>query len=173
MWELDCEEGWALKNWCFQFFQKKFFSTLKSPIYSKKNKPINPKGNQPRMIIGRTGAEAGAPILWPPDAKSRLIGKDPDAGKDWGLEEKGTTEDEMVGWHHGHNGHGFGWTPGVCDGQGGLACCNSWCRKDWARLSDWTELKRVEKLKLIYKSNNEKWLKELKKQLKSMFLKIT
>ena len=100
---------------------------------------------------GGTDVEAETPILWPPDAESWLIWKDPDAGKDWGQEEKGMTEDEMVGWHHRLNGHGFGWTPGVGDGQGGLACCSSWGHKEsdttehlnWTeqtRLSDWTEL---------------------------------
>ena len=93
------------------------------------------KGNQSWVFIGRTDVEAETPILWPPDAKSWLIGKDPDAGKDWGQEENGTTEDEMVGWHHWLNGHGFGWTPGVGDGQGGLAWCGSWGRKE----SDTTE----------------------------------
>ena len=88
--------------------------------------------------------EAETPILWPPDAKSWLIWKDPDAGKARGQEEKGTTDDEMVGWHHWLNGHGFGWTPGVGDGQGGLVCCGSWGRKEWTRLSDWTELNWTE-----------------------------
>ena len=87
------------------------------------------------MFIGRTDFEAETPVLWPPNAKSCLIGKDPDAGRDWGQEEKGTTQDEMVGWHHRLNGHGFGWTPGVGDGQGGLACWGSWVRKE----SDMTE----------------------------------
>ena len=96
---------------------------------------VNLKGNQPWIFIGRTDAEAEAPILWPPDVKSWFIGKDPDAGKDWGQEEQGTTEDEMVGWHHWPDGHGFGWTPGVGDGQGCLACCGSWGRKE----SDMTE----------------------------------
>ena len=91
------------------------------------------------MFIGRTDVEVETPVLWPPDAKSWLIWKDPDAGKDWGQEEKGMTEDEMVGWHHRLNGHGFGWTPGVGDGQGGLACCSG-VAKSRTRLSDWTEL---------------------------------
>ena len=94
------------------------------------------------MFIGRTGVEAETPILWPPDTKRWLIGKDPDAGEDWGQAEKGTTEDEMVGWHHWLNGHEFGWTPGVGDGQGGLACCGSWGRKelDMTERLNWTEL---------------------------------
>ena len=89
------------------------------------------------------------PVLWPPHAKSWLIGKDSDAGKDWGQEEKGTTEDEMVGWHHRLNGHGFGWTPGVGDRQGGLAYCGSWVAKSWTWLSDWTELNIIFKGHLI------------------------
>ena len=103
------------------------------------------KGNQPWAFKGRTDAEAEAPILWPPDVKIWLIGKDPDAGKDWGQEEKGTTDVEMVGWHHRLDGHGFGWTLGVGDGQGGLACCNSWSRKksDMTEAPSWTELMHI------------------------------
>ena len=102
----------------------------------------SPKGNQPWIFIGRTDAEAETPI-WPPDVKSWLIWKDSDAGKDWRQKEKGTTEDEMVGWHHWHNGHGFGWTQGVADGQGGLACCGSWGPKEsdtteWLTELNWT-----------------------------------
>ena len=100
----------------------------------------NPKGNQSWVFIGRTDVEAETPIFWPPDAKSWLIWKDPDFGKDWRQEEKGMTEDEMVGWHHRLNGHGFGWTLGVGDGQGGLVCCGSWVSKNWTQLSNWTEL---------------------------------
>ena len=92
-------------------------------------------GDQPWVFIGKTDVEAETPVLWPPDAKSWLIGKDPDAGKDWGQEEKGTTENEMIGWHHQLNGDEFGWTPGVGHGQGGLTCCGSWGRKE----SDTTE----------------------------------
>ena len=110
-----------------------FEKTLESPLGYKEIKPVNPKGNQPCIFIARTDAEA--PILWSPDARCQLIGKDPDAGKDRRQEEKGTTEDEMVGWHHRLNGHGFGWTPGVGDGQGGLVCCGPRCRKE----SDTTE----------------------------------
>ena len=97
MWELDHKEGWALKNWCFLIVVLE--KTLESLLHSK-IKPVIPKGNQRQIFIGRTDAEAKAPILWPLDAKNQLIGKDPDAGKDWGQEEKGTTEDEMVWWHH-------------------------------------------------------------------------
>ena len=119
MWELDNKEGWALKNWCFWtvVLQK----TLDSPLDCKEIKPVNPKGNQSWIFIGRTDAEAEAPILWPPDMKNRIIGKDPDAGKDWRQEEKGTTEDEMVGWHHWLNGYEFEQAPGDGEGQG------NWC----------------------------------------------
>ena len=130
-----------MKNWCF--WTVVLEKTLESPLECKKIQPVHPKGNQSWIFIGRTDAEAETPIFWPPDAKSRLIGKDPDAGKDWGQEEEETTEDEMVGWHHRLNGHGFGWTLGVGDGQGGLACCGSWGRKesDTTEWLNWTELK--------------------------------
>ena len=105
MWELDYKESWVPKNWCFGTVMLE--KTLESPLDCKDIKPLNPKGNQSWTFIGRTDAEAEAPILWPPDAKNWLIGKDPDAGKDWGREEKGTAEDEMVGWHHRLNGHEF------------------------------------------------------------------
>ena len=123
MWELDHKEGWALKNWCFWSVVLK--KTLVSPLDSKEIKSVNFKGNQSWIFIGRTDVEAETPILWPPDAKSWLIGKDPDAGKDWRW-EKGMTEDEMVGWHCRLDGHEFECTPGVDEGQGGLACCDSW-----------------------------------------------
>ena len=102
---------------------------------------FRPKGDQSWVFIGGTDVEAETPILWPPDAESWLIWKDPDAGKDWGQEEKGTAEDEVVGWHQRHNGHGFGWTPGAGDGQGGLAYCSSWGRKesDTTERLNWTE----------------------------------
>ena len=133
MWELDCEESWVLKNWCF--WTVVLEKTLESPLDCKEIQPVHPKGDQSWIFIGRTDVEAETPILWPPDAKSWLIGKDPDAGRDWGQEEKGTTEDEMAGWHHQLNGREIEWTPGVGDGQGGLACCNSWGHKE----SDMTE----------------------------------
>ena len=107
--------------------------------------PVHPKGDQSWVFIGRTDVETETPILWPPHVKSWLIGKDPDAGRDWGQKEKGMTEDEMAGWHHQLNGHGFGWIPGVGDGQGGLACCNSWGLKesDTTERLNWTELKAI------------------------------
>ena len=115
--------------------------TLESPSDCKEIKPVNLKGNQSWIFIGRTDAEAEAPILWPPDAKNRLIGKDPDAGKDWRQEKKGTTEDEIVGWHHQFNGHEFEQAPGVGDRQGSLACCSPWGRKqpDTTERLNWTE----------------------------------
>ena len=126
MWELYHKEGWVPKNWCFQIVMLE--ETLESPLDCKEIKPVNPKGNQSWIFIGRTDAKA--PILWPPDAKNWLIGKDPDAGKDWGWEEKGTTEDEMVGWHHWLDGHEFEQAPGDGEGQGSLACCSLWGHKE-------------------------------------------
>ena len=133
IWELDYKESWVPKNWCFWIVVLE--KTLESPLDCKEIQPVHPKGNESWVFIGRTDVEAEIPILWPPDEKSWLIGKDTDTGKDWGQEEKGTTEDEMVGWHHRLDGHGFGWTQGVGDRQGGLACCRSWGRKE----SDTTE----------------------------------
>ena len=128
MWELDHKEGWALKNCCFWIVVLE--KTLESPLDSKEIKPVDPKGNQPWVFIGRTDAEAEASTLWPPDAKSRLIGKDLGSGKDWGQEEKRATENEMVGWHHWLNGHEFELTPGDDEGQGSLACCSPWDHKE-------------------------------------------
>ena len=122
------KEGWALKKWCF--WTMVLEKTLESPLDCKEFKPVNPKGIQPWIFTARTNAESEAPILLPADAKSQLNGKDPDAGKDWGQEEKGVTEDEMAGWHHWLDGREFEWTPGVADGQGGLAGCNSWGHKE-------------------------------------------
>ena len=130
MWELDCEESWAPRNWCF--WTVVLEKTLGSPLDCKEMQLVHPKGNQSWIFTGRTDAEAETPILWPPHAKNWLICKDTDAGKDWGQEEKGMTEDEMAGWHPQLNGHGFGWTLGVGDGQRGLACCSSWGHKESA-----------------------------------------
>ena len=121
------KEGRALKNWCF--WTVVLEKTLESPLNSKDIKQVNPKGNQSCIFIGRTDAEAETLILCPPDAKNRLIRKDPDAGKDW-RQKKGTTEDEMVGWHHWLDGHEFEQAPGVGDAQGSLACCSLWSRTD-------------------------------------------
>jgi len=130
MWELDCEEAWAPKNWCF--WTVVLEKTPESPLEIQ---PVYSKVDQPWVFFGRTDAKAETPILWPPHAKSWLIGKDSDAGRDWGQEEKGMTEDEMAGWHHWLDGRESKWTPGVGDGQGGLVCCDSWGRKE----SDTTE----------------------------------
>ena len=128
MWDLEYKESWAPKKWCF--WSVVLEKTLESPLECKEIQLVHPKGDQFWVFIGKTDVEAETPILCPLDVKSWLIGKDPDAGKDWGQEKKGTTEDEMAGWHHRLNGHELGWTPGVGDGQGGLACCNSWGRKE-------------------------------------------
>ena len=138
-------ESWTIKK---AELKKWFFWTLvldktfESPLDCKEIQPVHPKGDQSWIFIGRNDIEAETPILWPPNAKSWLTGKDPDAGKDWRWEEKGTTEEEMVGWHHRLNGHEFGWTPGIGDGQGGLACCSLWGRKesDMTEWLKWTEL---------------------------------
>ena len=124
MWELDYKESWALKNWCFWTVMLE--KTPESPLDSKEIQPVNPKGNQSWIFIGRADAEAETPILWPPDAKNWLLRKDPDAGKGWRQEEKRTTEDEMVGWHHQLYGNEFEQALGVGDGQGSLACYNPW-----------------------------------------------
>ena len=123
-----------LNNWCF--WTVVLERTLESPLDCKEIKPVNPKGNQSWIFIGRTDAEAEAPILWPPDVKNWLNGKDPDAGKDWRQEEKGTTEDEMAGWHHWLDRHEFEQAPGVGDGQGSLACCSPWGRNE-SEMTEW------------------------------------
>ena len=134
------KESWVPKNWWF--WTVVLEKTLENPADCKEIKPVNPKGNQSWIFIGRTDAEAKVPILWPPDAKNWLIGKDPDAGKDWRQEEKGTTEGEMVGWHHQLNGHESEQALGVGDGQGNLACCSPWGHKelDVTEWLNWTEL---------------------------------
>ena len=145
MWELDCEESWAPKNWCF--WTVVLEKTLESHLDCKEIKPVNPKGDQSWVFFGRNDAKAETPVLWPPHAKSRLIGKDSDAWRDWGQKEKGTTEDEMAGWHHQIDGCEFGWTLGDGDGQGDLACCNSWSYKelDMTERLNWTGKKKKNK----------------------------
>ena len=128
MWELDHKEGRVPKNWCFQTVVLE--KTLESPLDSKEIKPVNLKGNQSWIFFGRTDAEAETPILWAPDTKSRLTGKDPDAGKHWGWEEKGAIEGEIVGWHHWPDGHEFEQTSGDSEGQESLACCSPWGCKE-------------------------------------------
>ena len=114
MWELDHKEGWAPKNWCFGTVVLE--KTLESPLDCKEIQPVHPKGDQSWVFFGRNDAKAETPVLWPPHAKSWLIGKDCDAGRDWGQEEKGTAEDEMAGWYHGLDGRESEWTPVVGDG---------------------------------------------------------
>ena len=128
MWELDYKESWAPKNWWFWtvVLQK----TLESLLDCKEIQPVCPKGNQSWIVIGRNDAEAETPILWPPDVKNCLIVKGPDAGKDWRQEQKGTTEDEMVGCHYWLNGHEFEQALRVGDDQGSLACCSPWGHKE-------------------------------------------
>ena len=139
MWELNCEQSWVPKNWCF--WTVVLEKTLEGPLDCKEFQPVHPKGDQSWVFVERTDAEAETPILWPPYAKSWLTRKDFDAGRDWGQEEKGTTEDEMAGWHHWLDVCESEWTPGVGDGQGGLACCDSWGRKesDTTERLNWTE----------------------------------
>ena len=138
MWELNYKESWVPKNWCF--WTVVLEKTLEIPLDWKEIKSISPKENQSWIFIGRTDAEAEIPILWPPDSKNWLIGKDPDPGKDW-RREKGTIEDEMVGWHHWLGSHEFEQAPGVGDGQGSLACCSPWgCKElDMTEWLNWTE----------------------------------
>ena len=139
MWELDSKQSWALKNWCF--WPVVLEKTLESPLDCKEIQPVHSEGGQSWVFFGRTDVKTETPILWPSDAESWLIWKDSDAGEDWGLEKKGTTEDEMVGWHHQHNVHGFGWFRElVMDREAwhapvhGVAKSRTW-------LSNWTELK--------------------------------
>ena len=140
MLELDCEESWVPKNWCF--WTVVLEKTLESPLDCKEIQPVHSEGDRPWDFFGRNDAKAETPVLWPPHAKSWLIGKDSDSGRDWGQEEKGMTEDEMAGWNYRLDECDFEWTPGNGDGQGGLACCNSWARKelDMTEWLNWTEL---------------------------------
>ena len=146
MWELNYKESlffcfWAQKNWCF--WTVVLEKTLESPLDCKEIQPVNSEVNQSWTFIGRNDADVETPVLWPPDAKSWLIWKDPDAGKHWGQEEKGTTQNEVVRWHHHLNGHGFGWTPEAGDGQAGLVSCSSWVAKSQTRMSNWTAITKV------------------------------
>ena len=135
MWQLDHKEGWVSKNWCFCIVVLE--KTLESPLDCKEIKPVNPKGNQSWIFIRRTDTEAEGPILWPPDVKSWLTGKDPDAGKDWRREEKGTTEDEMVGWHHQLTGHESEQTWEIVNREAWSAAVHG-ITKGQTRLSNWT-----------------------------------
>ena len=141
MWELDYKESWAPPNWCF--WTVVLEKTLESPLDCKEIQLVHYKGGQSWVFIGGTDAKAETPILWPLYVKSWLIGKDFDAGRDWVQEEKGTTEDEMAGRHHRLDGHEFGWTPGVGDGQGAWHAAVHGVAKSRTRLNDWTELNTV------------------------------
>ena len=154
MCELDHKEGWGLKNWCFWTVELE--KTLESLLGCKEIQPVHSEGDQPRDFFGRNDAKAESPVLWPPHAKSWPIGKDSDAGRDWGQEEKGTTEDEMAGWHHRLDEHEFEWTPGVGVGQGGLACCDSWGRKelDTTEWLIWYDTKKFITILLLIAKND-------------------
>ena len=154
MWELDCEDSWVPKN-CF-FWTVVLEKTLASPLDCKEIQRVHSEGDQPWDFFGRTDAKAETPVFWPPHVKSWLIGKDFDAGRDWGQEEKGTTEDEMAGWHHWLDGHECECTLGVGDGQGGLACCDSWgCKEsDTTERLNWTDM-----LSLVYSINPQLYSK--------------
>ena len=139
MWELDCEESWVPKNCFWTVVLEK---TLESPLDCKEIQPVHSEGDQTWIITGRTDAEAETTILWAPHVKCWLTGKDSDAGRDWAQEEKGTMEDDMAEWHHRLDAHEFGWTLGVGDGHGGLACCDSCGHKqlDITEQLNWTDL---------------------------------
>ena len=161
MWELDYKEKWAPKNWCF--WTVVLEKILESPLDCKEIKPVNPKGNQSWIFIGRTNAEAEALILWLPNVKNWLIGKDPDAGKDWRQEEKGMAEHEIVGWHHRLDGYEFGQALGDGGGQGSLGCGSPWGHRvgyNWVTELNWPELeKRIDE----YSENLNKELENIKK----------
>jgi len=157
-WTVKKAERWridAFELWCWE-------KALESPLDSKDIQPVHPKGNESQIFIGRTDAEAETPILWPPDAKSWLIWKDPDAGKDWRW-EKGTTGDEMVGWHHWLNGREFELAPGVGGGKGGQACCSPWGPKESDRLN-WTELNQGSEGIWKQRRNNQETMVQRLKQ---------
>ena len=147
-----------MKNWCFWIVVLEM--TLKSPLDSKEIKPVNPKGNQPWIFTGWIDAEA--PILWTPDVKCWLIGKDSEAGKDWGQEKLGVTKDQLAGWHNQLDGQESEWTPGVGDGQGGLVCCDSWgCKEsDTTERLNWTELNGFKLYKGAHKNKRHSVFKE-------------
>ena len=143
MWELDCKESWVLKNW--YVWTVVLEKTLESPLDCKKIQPAHPKGNQSWIFIGSSNAEAESPILWPPDARNWLTGKDPDAGKDWRWEEKGMTEHEMVRWHHWHNGLELSRLWELVMDREAWHVATHGVSKSWTWLSNWTELKPHQK----------------------------
>ena len=151
MWELDCEESWVPKNWCFWTVMLE--KTLESPLDCKGIQPVHPKGDQSWIFIGRMDVEAETPILWSPDVKNWLLGKDPNSGKDWRQEEKGITEDEMVGWHHRLHGHESEQAPGAGGGQESLVCCSPWGHKesDTTERLNWTELNEAKTMWSLFK----------------------
>ena len=154
IWELHHKESWVVKNWCF--WTMVLDKIFESPSCCKEIIPVNPQENQSWIFIGRTDAEV--PILWPPDANSWLIRRDPDAGKDWRQEEKGMTENEIIRWHHRLDSLEFEQAPGVGDGQGSQACCRPWSHKesDTAERLNWTELVDLEGIMIIKISQTEK-----------------
>ena len=171
MWELDHKESWMLNNWCF--WTVVLEKTLDSPLDGKEVQSVYPKGNQSWIFIGKTDAEAEAPILWPHDGKNWLIGKDPEAEKDWRQEEKGTTENQMTGWFHRLNGYELEQAPGDGEGQKSSACCSPWgCRvrhdSDWTELTDWKGTACTEKK--VDKSNQRwvTWLIEVHHTIKKI-----
>ena len=153
MWELDYKQSWAPKNWCFWTM---VLEKTKSPLDCRVIQTVHPKGDQSWVFIDRIDFEAETPILWPPDVKSWLIWKYPDAGKDWGQEEKGTTEDEMVVWHHPFDRHEFEQAPGVGDWQGGLSCCSPWGHKelDTTEQLNWTVTNKNKLVNIFGKKSN-------------------
>ena len=146
MQELDCKKSWVPKNWCF--WTMVLEKTLESPLDCKEIQPVHPKGDQSWVFFRRNDAKAETPVLWPPHVKSWLIGKDSYAGRDCGQEEKVTIENEIARWHHQLDEREFQWTPGVGDGQGGLACCYSWgCKEsDMTERLNWTEALILQKI---------------------------
>ena len=150
IWELDYKESWVPKKW--RFWTVVLEKTLQSPLDYKEIQTVHSKGDQSWVFFGRNDAKAETPVFWPPHVKSWLIGKDFDAGRDWGQKEKGMTEDEMAGWHHWLDGRESEWTLGVGDGQGGLACCDSWGRKelDMTVRLNWTELMGPDAMILVF-----------------------
>ena len=146
MWELDNKKGWVPSNWCLQILV--LAKTHKNPLDGKEIKSVNTKGNKPWIFIGSTDAEAESPILWPPEVKNWLIGKDPDAGKDWRQEEKRATEDEIVGWHHQLKGLESGKTPGDSKVNGSLVCCTLWGCKE-SNTTEWLNNQRTEAVRFL------------------------